>query len=92
MSMFKQRKPRPFSHKYIYVDERADRLREIEERAKRELGMLPPKGYDPDSVRGAFSANSRLRHSRGGQGFTGSLVLIAAIVLLVLMLAYCLSA
>ena len=41
--MFKQRGPRGFQHQYIYVDERKERLKEIETRAKRELGMLPPK-------------------------------------------------
>lgn len=43
MGMFKQRGPRGFQHQYIYVDERKERLKEIEARAKRELGMLPPK-------------------------------------------------
>ena len=40
MGIFKQRKPRGFQHQYIYVDERKERLKEIEERAKRELGMV----------------------------------------------------
>ncbi len=43
MGIFNQRKPRGFQHQYIYVDERKERLREMEERAKRELGMLPEK-------------------------------------------------
>ena len=43
MGIFKSEKPRAFSHQYIYVDERKERLKEIETRAKRELGMLPPK-------------------------------------------------
>ncbi len=43
MGIFKQRGPRGFQHQYIYVDERKERLKEIENRAKRELGMLPPK-------------------------------------------------
>lgn len=40
MGIFKQRKPRGFQHQYIYVDERKERLKEIEERARRELGMV----------------------------------------------------
>lgn len=43
MGMFKSQKPRPFSHQYIYVDERKERLSKIEENAKRDLGMLPPE-------------------------------------------------
>ena len=43
MGIFNQRKPRGFQHQYIYVDERKERLREMEESAKRELGMLPEK-------------------------------------------------
>ena len=43
MGIFNQRNPRGFQHQYIYVDERKERLREMEERAKRELGMLPEK-------------------------------------------------
>lgn len=43
MGIFNQRKPRGFQHQYIYVDERRERLQEIEERAKRELGMSPQR-------------------------------------------------
>ena len=43
MGIFNQRKPRGFQHQYIYVDERKERLKEMEERAKRELGMLPER-------------------------------------------------
>lgn len=43
MGIFKTREPRRFEHQYIYVDERKERLKEIEERAKRDLGMIPPK-------------------------------------------------
>ncbi|SRR5574344_1532250 len=50
----KTRKPRAFEHKYIYVDERKERLQKIEEQAKRELGLLPPKEFDPEDIRGKF--------------------------------------
>lgn len=39
MIFFKQRKPRRFHHQYLYVDERKERLREIERKAREELGM-----------------------------------------------------
>ena len=45
MGLFKSQKPRAFSHQYIYVDERKEKLSKIEENAKRDLGMLPPKEY-----------------------------------------------
>ena len=42
MGMFKMREPRKFDHKYIYVDERKEKLDKIVENDKRDLGMLPP--------------------------------------------------
>ena len=44
MNLFRMPKPRGFNHNYIYYDERRARLREIEERARRELGRLPEAG------------------------------------------------
>ena len=53
--MFKSEKPRAFSHQYIYVDERKERLAKIEESAKRDLGILPPKEEPAeDRIRGKF--------------------------------------
>lgn len=60
MGLFSQRKPRPFTHHYIYVDERKERMKEIETRAKRELGMLPQAEDRHENIRGAFS------HGRNG--------------------------
>lgn len=54
MAMFKAEKPRAFNHQYIYVDERKERLAKIEESAKRDLGMLPPKEFSPEDIRGKF--------------------------------------
>ena len=55
MGLFKSQKPRAFSHQYIYVDERKEKLSKIEENAKRDLGILPPKEYTPgESIRGKF--------------------------------------
>lgn len=93
MSLFSQRKPRKFNHNYIYVDERADRLREIEERAKRDLGMNSASGYRPDGLRGAFSGGRDPRNRRGfGRGATVSLPIVATIVLLLILIGYCLLA
>ena len=54
MGMFTMRKPRAFHHEYIYVDERKEKLQKIEESAKRELGMIPPKEFSPEVIRGKF--------------------------------------
>lgn len=56
MGMFNSgiRKPRRFNHPYIYVDERKEKLAKMEESAKRELGMLPPKEFNPEDIRGKF--------------------------------------
>lgn len=54
MGMFNVRKPRRFNHRYIYVDERKEKLAKMEENAKRELGMLPEKEFSPEDIRGKF--------------------------------------
>lgn len=54
MGMFTMRKPRGFHHSYIYVDERKEKLEKMKENAKRELGMLPPKEFNPEDIRGKF--------------------------------------
>ena len=54
MGMFTMRKPRGFHHPYIYVDERKERLQKMTDDAKRELGMLPPKEFKPEDIRGTF--------------------------------------
>lgn len=54
MGMFTMRKPRGFHHPYIYVDERKERLQKMTDDAKRELGMLPPKEFTPEDIRGTF--------------------------------------
>ncbi|MDO4164084.1 MAG: hypothetical protein Q4D56_06820 [Bacteroides sp.] len=54
MGMFTMRKPRGFNHPYIYVDERKEKLKKMEESAKRDLGMLPEKEFSPEDIRGKF--------------------------------------
>lgn len=54
MGMFTVRKPRGFNHPYIYVDERKEKLAKMEEKAKRDLGMLPEKEFSPEDIRGKF--------------------------------------
>ena len=55
MGMFKSEKPRAYSHQYIYVNERKEKLNKIEENAKRDLGILPPQESTAEErIRGKF--------------------------------------
>jgi hypothetical protein len=55
MGFFNQRKPRGFNHQYIYVDERKERLKAMEERIKREMGLTPKEEKTiEERIRGKF--------------------------------------
>lgn len=79
--MFKTEKPRPFNHQYIYVDERKERLAKIEENAKRDLGMLPPKETTAEErIRGKFiegTKHLKRRKESGRKPMTFITILIA---------------
>ena len=49
------KQPRRFSHSFIYVDQRRERLAEIEQRARHELGLDQQDTYNPERLRGMFS-------------------------------------
>lgn len=88
MNLFGTRKPRPFNHRLIYVDERRDKLKEIEDRAKRELGILPPEQFCPEDLKGAFvRATRHLRRRKEkemeGRHLMGTGILVFLIVVLV---------
>ena len=69
MGMFNSmRKPRGFNHQYIYVDERKEKLAKMEENAKRDMGMLPEKAYNPEDIRGNFVAGTTHLKSRKASG------------------------
>ncbi len=66
MGMFNSmRKPRGFNHQYIYVDERKEKLAKMEEKARRDLGMLPEKEFNPEDIRGKFIEVSLRRQQSG---------------------------
>lgn len=91
MILFKQRKPRRFSHRLIYSDERKRHLQEIEERARQRLGLVPPKQFVPEDLRGAFlrstrhAAGKRRKNAAGKQAPSGGLLALIVLVLLLLM-------
>lgn len=68
MALFKTREPRKFHHPYIYINERKEKLKAIEERAKRELGMLPPKEFNPEDIRGTFVKGTKHLRRRKESG------------------------
>lgn len=81
MALFKMREPRKFNHKYIFVDERKEKLDKIVENAKRDLGMLPPeeKNYS-ERIRGAFTGeNSHVTRRRENGSRISSRTAVAAL-------------
>ena len=54
LGFFKQPKPRRFSHPYQYVNERKERIKEIEMRAKEELGLLDKEQLSGSKIKGSF--------------------------------------
>lgn len=90
MGYFKQREPRRFDHKYIFVDERKEKLDRIVENAKRDLGMLPHKEESyKDRLKGAFTSESShlARRQRNGRNFS-SRFLVGAILVCLFILYY----
>ena len=89
MGIFNQRKPRGFQHKYIYVDERKERLQAMEERAKRELGLIPSEPLTTeDRVRGKIvEQTTHLKRKQEKEGGIASRrLIIIAVLLIALML------
>ena len=90
MGYFKQREPRRFNHKYIFVDERKEKLDRIVESAKRDLCMLPPKeGSYKERIKGAFSGeDSHLsRRQQNGTRFSSTFI-VGALLVCVFILFY----
>lgn len=88
--MFSVQKPRGFNHNYIYYDPRKEKLRKIEENAKRELGLLPPKEFEPEDIRGKFvNATTHLkRQKESGKKPVSAGVLIMIIIGLILLMRW----
>lgn len=88
MGFFKQRKPRGFNHQYIYVDERKERLKQIEERAKRELGLIPEAEKTAEErIRGKFveqTSHLKRQQEKGKSSSSKWLIIIAALLVALL--------
>ncbi|MFV0546497.1 MAG: hypothetical protein ACK5ND_09985 [Bacteroides sp.] len=78
------RKPRRFNHQYIYVDERKEKLNEMEEKAKRDLGMLPEKEFSPEDIRGKFvegTTHLKRRKASGKKPISVGIIILIIILL-----------
>jgi hypothetical protein len=88
MGIFNHRKPRGFQHQYIFVDERKEKLREMEERAKRNLGMLPEKEATAEErIRGKIveqSTHLKRKQENDAPVPTKRLILILALLGMIL--------
>lgn len=88
MGYFKMREPRRFNHKYIFVDERKEKLDKIVENAKRDLGMLPPEETTHEQrIRGAFVRETThlKRRKEEGRRLSGKALVLAIIASLFLL-------
>ena len=75
------RKPRPFNHKLIYVDERQERLRAIEQQAGMEQDARPLTDYMLLHMQGVFTA---ARKSKRGGGLSLSVPMLLSLLLILL--------
>lgn len=91
--MFKMRKPRKFNPTFIYYDERKERLKKMEEKAKRDLGMLPEKEYSPEEeIRGKFvNASTHLKRRKAKKRKPMHIGVLIIIILLLLYIWYYLN-
>lgn len=87
MALFGKREPRPFEHKYIYVDERKERLKDMEKRVKSEIDVDSKEPYDSEKIRGKIFEQTkfvRKRHSGMSKGWSYGMIVLLIIGLLVL--------
>lgn len=89
MALFKSMKPRAYRHEYIYYDERKEKLQNIRDKAKRKLGLLPPKEFSPEDIRGKFTmATKHVRRRKEGGTHLSTGMLIFLIIALILLMRY----
>ncbi len=93
MAFFKMRAPRKFEHKYIYVDERREKLEKIESNAKRDLGLLPPEELSyKERIQGAFvNSTTHLRRRKQNTGYLKTQTIIVMLLIAIFVLHYLLT-
>jgi len=89
MGFFTQRKPRGFQHEWIYVDERKEKLQKMEEKAKRDLGMLPPEtSSHEERIRGTFVDSTKHLKRRKGKRTVSIQTLLVLLLVMLFILHY----
>lgn len=89
MNLFRQPRPRRFHHEHIYVDEREERLQQIERKAREELGLASHKALDREEIHQVFQAampHTTHRQQRRG----GAFPLLQLVMLMFLLVLFCL--
>lgn len=92
MGFFNQPKPRRFNHQYIYVDERKERLKEMEERATRAIqDAEQPSDAEKtteERIRGKFveqTSHLKRQQDRDRTTFSKALFIILMVLLAILL-------
>lgn len=87
MGLFKTRKPRGFNYTPRFYDPEKEKWKKVEEDAKRRLGIIPPKEFKPEDIRGKFvEGTTHLKKRKdGGKKFSSVTLIIALIFLLALL-------
>lgn len=93
MGFFKMGAPRKFEHKYIYVDERREKLDKIVNNAKRDLGMLPPEESTyKERLQGVFqNSTTHLKRRKQSDGHFKTPTLIVGLLIALYVLHYLLT-
>ena len=93
MNLFQQPRPRRFNHKYIYVNERKERLQKIEQQARETLGLTPHKPLDREQIHQAFRAtmphlSKKKRRNNGANQLIQVILLLFLLALFYLILLF----
>lgn len=90
MGIFDIRKPRRFHHEYIYYNQRKERLKAVEERAKVSPGMQDASKSAPtdlnERMHGIFIGATRHARRRRERKLAGGLVLSYGVIIVLLVL------
>lgn len=88
MEIFNQPKPRGFHHEYMFVDERKERLQDIESRAKRELGMTEKPVSPHEHIRGTFLNSTKHVRRRRERLESGRFLLSFGMIVVLLLVLF----
>ncbi len=88
MGLFRQRRPRGFQHEYMFINKSKDVLKDVEKRARTELGITEkaePSNRE-DRIRGAFLNSTKYARRRKERRLSGGFILSTGLVLLLIVI------